>query len=512
MLTRTASATVIGIDAYKIDVEVNATGEGEMTQVAVVGLPDTAVRESRDRVKSALLYSGFCHPAGATIVNLAPADLKKEGSAFDLPIALCMLAATGIIDPERLGKIMAVGELALDGTVRPVKGMLPVAVEADSHSNLKVLLVPRANASEAAVAARRAKVYAVNSLTEAVDFINNPAAFSRERPPPESVQSFPPDAADFAEVKGQALAKRGLEIAAAGAHNVLMSGPPGTGKSMTAQRLPSILPEMSFAETIQTSRIHSVMGLLSAGSPLIRTRPFRAPHHTISDAGLIGGGKNPAPGEISLAHNGVLFLDELPEFKRNVLEVLRQPLESGSVNVSRAAGSFTFPADFILVAAMNPCPCGMATPELGCRCTPNEIKRYRGKISGPLLDRIDLHIELLHLSEDELMNAPQSESSQLIKKRVRKARDLQLARFKEYGFFSNSQMESRHIQQFCGLDAASTVLLRNAISSFNLSPRAYDRILKVARTIADLQGVEQIAEEHLFEAVNYRNFDKLVSC
>lgn len=508
MLAKTFSATVIGIEAYLIDVELNATGEGEFNNVSIVGLPDTAVRESKDRVRSAIQACGYAHPTGTTLINLAPADVKKEGAAFDLPIALCMLGATQAVPAEKLSKIAVVGELALDGTIRPVRGVLPIAIAVNNNPNIKALLVPQENANEAAIASEKIPVFGIDHLQNAVEFINNP----RLIPPAEGLICEEVDelakTLDFADVKGQSLAKRGLEIAAAGAHNILMMGPPGTGKSMTAQRLPSILPAMTFKETLQTSKIHSILGLLSTGKPLISNRPFRSPHHTISDAGLIGGGKNPIPGEISLAHNGVLFLDELPEFKRNVLEVLRQPLENGKVNVARAAGSHTFPANFILVAAMNPCPCGMASPELGCSCTPMEVKRYRGKISGPLLDRIDLHVELLHLSNDELLNSKAGEPSSVIKKRVLKARGIQEHRFKNDNFFTNSQMQSGHIHKYCQLAKPSQLLLKNAVNNFKLSPRAYDRILKVARTVADLAASHNIEEHHLFEAINYRNLDR----
>ncbi len=508
MLAKTYSATVLGIEAHLINVELNATGEGEFNAVSIVGLPDTAVKESKDRVRSALQASEFMHPTGTTLVNLAPADVKKEGAAFDLPIALCMLGATHTIPVEKLAKIAVVGELALDGTIRPVRGVLPIAVAVNDNPEIKALLVPMENANEAAIASEKIPVFGIDNLKTAVEFINNPRLLSpAEGVISEEVNEFD-KFLDFADVKGQSIAKRGLEIAAAGAHNILMMGPPGTGKSMTAQRLPTILPKMTFQETLQTSKIHSILGLLSTGKPLLNNRPFRSPHHTISDAGLIGGGKNPTPGEISLAHNGVLFLDELPEFKRNVLEVLRQPLENGTVNVARAAGSYTFPANFILVAAMNPCPCGMATPELGCRCTPMEIKRYRGKISGPLLDRIDLHVELLHLSNDELLTRQSGEPSSAIKERVLKARKIQEERFAEDNFFTNAQMQSSHIREHCELSKQSQVLLKNAINNFRLSPRAYDRILKVARTIADLGASKNIEEQHLFESINYRNLDR----
>ncbi len=509
MLARTFSAAVIGIDAYPVEVEVNATGRGEQSFVSIVGLPDTAVKESRDRVRSALQSCGFPHPEGATLVNLAPADLRKEGAAFDLPIALGMLAAVGLLDRERLNGTLAVGELALNGAVRPVRGVLPVAVAAGSCRDLHFLLVPRANVEEAALAAGdRLQVFPIDTLPEAVRFFQGTPPLPYRADVKNYLAVHRETGGDFDEVKGQNLARRALEIAAAGGHNVLMIGPPGTGKSMLASRLPGILPPMTWAETLETSRIHSVLGLLSGGQPLLNRRPFRAPHHTISDVGLVGGGRNPMPGEISMAHNGVLFLDELPEFKRNVLEVLRQPLENGRITVSRANGSCTFPARFMLVAAMNPCPCGMGDAELGCRCKPDEKKRYRRKISGPLLDRIDLHVEVLQLTQEELLAAPSGENSETILNRVTAARLVQQDRFHGRSCHCNAMMGSRELQASCRVTAAAQLLLRQAISNFKLSPRAYDRILKVARTIADLAGETAIQERHLLEAVSYRSADR----
>ncbi len=508
MLAKTFSAAVIGIDAYMVEVEVNATGSGEQDFVSIVGLPDTAIKESRDRVRSSLHSTGFPHPQGATLVNLAPADLKKEGAAFDLAIALGMLAATGYIDRTKLAKTAIIGELALDGSVRAVRGALPVAVKVSSEPGLEALLVPHYNAEEAALAAGGFPVYPVGSLREAVEYFNEGGLLPYKADLQSYVRADNGRDPDFAEVKGQAMARRALEIAAAGGHNSLMIGPPGTGKSMIAARLAGILPHMTLEETLETSRIHSVLGLLSSGQPLLNRRPFRSPHHTISDIGLIGGGKNPSPGEISMAHNGVLFLDELPEFKRNVLEVLRQPLESGMVNVARAAGSFTFPAKFMLVAAMNPCPCGRLNPAVGCRCKPNEVRKYRGKISGPLLDRIDLHVEVPHLSQEELLASPTGEPSAKILDRVKAARTVQSERFSGLGFYCNAHMTSKDLQHFCRIGAGEQMLLRHAINDFHLSPRAYDRILKVARTIADLAKSPNIGEDHLFEAINYRNFDR----
>ncbi len=509
MLAKTTAAAIIGIDAFSVEVEVNATGNGRDNIVSIVGLPDAAVRESRDRIHSAMSCCGYLPPQGLTLVNLAPADLKKEGASFDLAIALGILAASNQLTAQPLRKAAVLGELALDGSVRPVKGALPAALCLRDNKNIDSLLVPALNAEEAALAAgENISVYAINHLRDAVklfergDLSPHKASLHHFEMPNELRE-------DMADVKGQAAAKRALEIAAAGNHNLLLVGPPGTGKSMLSKRVPGILPPMTLQETLEVSRIHSVLGLLATGEPLLNQRPFRDPHHTVSDAGLIGGGTNPTPGEISLSHNGVLFLDELPEFKRNVLEVLRQPMESGRVNIVRASGSCSFPANFMLIAAMNPCPCGMNDAKLGCRCRPDEIRRYRGKISGPLLDRIDMQVEVLRLSEDELSNAPNGESSSIVRERVITARKIQLERYKTLNIYCNADMHSKDIQKYCKLDAGGEGLLRQAINRFRLSPRAYDRILKVARTIADLAGCENIRQEHLLEAVNYRQLDRL---
>ncbi len=509
MLAKTYSATVIGIDAYVVELEVNVTGKSggggaADSMVSIVGLPDAAVKESRDRVRSALASSGLVHPRGFTVVNLAPADLRKEGAAFDLGIALGMLAAGGALDRARLARTAVLGELSLDGSIRPVRGALPIAARLAAHPEIEAILVPEANALEAALAAVRPMVFSMRHLRDAVAFFSDPSPSPCRADLPGYLAAEEGHMPDFAEVKGQLLAKRALEIAAAGGHNSLMIGPPGTGKSMLAMRLPGILPPMTLAETLETSRIHSVLGMLADGKPLLRNRPFRSPHHTISDIGLIGGGRDPRPGEISLAHNGVLFMDELPEFKRNVLEVLRQPLENGWITVSRAAGNCTFPARFMLCAAMNPCPCGRGEVDLGCTCKLLEKQRYRKRISGPLLDRIDLHVELRQLSQDELLAAPDGEPSRIIRERVVAARERQAARYAESDIFCNARMGSRELQRYCRPDAAGSLLLRQAISRFRLSPRAYDRILKVARTIADLAGSDSIREEHLLEAINYR--------
>ena len=511
MLAKTFSAALQGIDATAIEVEVNATGEGEYSAITIVGLPDVAVKESRDRVKSAIMNSGYFLPHGMIVVNLAPADVKKEGAAYDLPIALGILAADGHLDRSRLSQVAFLGELALDGVVRPIRGALPIALELAKNPKIRALMVPDANVEEAALATSgKIPVHAISSLTMAIDYCKGAPLPDHQATIVNYFEQHRDDRMpDFAEVKGQTAAKRAIEIAAAGGHNTLMIGPPGTGKSMLAQRLPGILPEMTLEETLETSKIHSILGLLSSGQPLMNVRPFRAPHHTVSDAGLLGGGRNPLPGEISLAHNGVLFLDELPEFKRNVLEVLRQPLEQGTVTVSRAAGSFQFPARFILVAAMNPCPCGhYNNPKRPCRCTSSQITRYRSKISGPLLDRIDLHVEVAQLDEHELMSAPAGETSAVIRNRVKQAREVQQRRFTGLPVRCNAQMGPRELQQYCQLNAANQTLLRHAIQNYNLSARAYDRILRVARTIADLERSAAITEEHLFEAIGYRTLDQ----
>lgn len=511
MLTKTYSAALTGIEALPLEVEVNASGRGEQDFVSIVGLPDAAVRESRERIRSALYSCGYNHPSGATLVNLAPADIKKEGAGFDLPIALGLIAATGQLDPAALGDAMVLGELALDGMVRPVRGVLSAALMAREFKRVAKLIVPAQNVSEAVVAASRLKVYPVGSLPEAVAALKG-EALPLDASATEQLFAEPDwdNIPDFSDVKGQTAAKRALEIAAAGGHHVLFVGSPGSGKSMLAKRLPGILPPMTENETLETSRIHSILGLLPSDSPLLKTRPFRSPHHTVSDAGLIGGGTNPGPGEISLAHNGVLFLDELPEFKRSVLEVLRQPIESGTVTISRASGSYTFPSRFMLIAAMNPCPCGHLGDRLHvCRCRQMQIQNYRAKISGPLLDRIDLHVELAALTDDELLSKNCSESSRTIRERVIAARKIQTARFgRSPKLTCNAQMESAHILKFCRLDVTTETILRHAIHEFGLSARAYDRILRVSRTIADLAGSEDLKREHIFEAIGYRALDR----
>jgi magnesium chelatase family protein len=507
MLSKITSSAVMGIDAYVVDVEVDVTARG-LPYFATVGLPDAAVKESKDRVRAALKNNGFEFPLKQIVINLAPANVKKEGSAFDLPIALGIIASEGLLEQDSLSGYMIVGELSLDGRIKPVRGALPMAVKAAAEG-FKGLVVPYENAREAAVVGG-VDVFGAKDLVSVVEFFREGGQLEKfDMDVSRLFQENSRYLEDFSEVKGQEHVKRALEIAAAGGHNVLMIGPPGSGKTMLAKRLVTVLPEMGFNEAIETTKVHSVVGLIPTDRPLVATRPFRSPHHTISDAGLIGGGAYPRPGEVSLSHNGVLFLDELPEFHRNALEVLRQPLEDRQVTISRATASITFPASFMLVAAMNPCPCGFYTDLTHqCTCTPNQIQRYRARVSGPLLDRIDLHVEVPSVKYRELSDDRPGESSERVRDRVNKARDIQVKRLGEDGIYCNSQMKPRHLKRFCAVDDKTHSLLEHAVERLGLSARAYNRIIKVARTIADLDDRETIQAPDVSEAIQYRSLDR----
>ena len=507
MLVKVYAAALQGIDATIVTIEVNSS---RGIKFFLVGLPDSAVKESHERIISALQVNGYRFPSRQIVVNMAPADIRKEGSAYDLPLAIGILASAGEVAEEKLSKYLIMGELSLDGSLQPIKGALPIAISARAQG-YEGFILPKQNAREAAVV-NNLHVYGVENIKEVIEFFNGerelePTIVNTREEFFQHQSNFP---YDFADVKGQESVKRALEIAAAGGHNAIMIGAPGSGKSMMAKRLPSILPPLSLSESLETTKIHSVAGKLSKNDSLIATRPFRSPHHTISQVAMVGGGSNPQPGEISLAHNGLLFLDELPEFNRSVLEVLRQPLEDRHISISRAKYSLDYPASFMLVASMNPCPCGYYNhPTKACVCNPGQVHRYLNRISGPLLDRIDIQIEIVPVPFEKMAEQSQAESSETIRNRVIKARKIQEERFANHpGVYCNAQMESKLLHQYATPDEKGLNLLRTAMTRLNLSARAYDRILKVARTIADLEGSKEIQSHHIGEAISYRKLDR----